>query len=381
MARSYESPITQYFDAVLVDASAAKAPQRCSPRRIVEISKEQFDDFRKNPDKTYSFIGESTGYCRIGRLGEVNCLLVMPEGGRDGMLVLTNGSNRAEKVAYLPFARDKIQQERYYSLAEHNRKLIALVEQYATEAVRNQVEGQAVILVEQLRNNTDDSNLDEDLFIEMLSERPEIASGEWTEDAIYLDIAEEFLQMEDNSQFIPLSTTEFDIMCAKHKLWLLNSGGERADFSDRLLRDIDMAKLSLDKAIFKNAKLVNCDMTYTSLIGAVFDGARIYNCRCTWLLAPNASFRGAQIKGTDLQWGTLSQADLTDAVFRNCAADAVQMLDSCLARTTFFDMNAEAIDMSGSYFDERQWRESRIEAVNPSSELESTEQGMTMSGM
>lgn len=145
MANSYETPVTRYFDAVLVDASTAKAPQRCSARRIVEISKEQFEEFRKAPDKTYSFLGENSGYCRLGSYGEVDCLLLIPEGGRDGMLVLTDGTNRADKVAYMPFARDILRQERYFALSEYNRVMADLVEKYAIAAVENQIDGKVII--------------------------------------------------------------------------------------------------------------------------------------------------------------------------------------------------------------------------------------------
>lgn len=355
MAKSYETSVSRYFDAVLVDASAAKVPQRCSARRVVEISKEQFEEFRKNPDRAYSFIGENTGYSRLGSYGEVDCLLVMPEGGRDGMLVLTNGSNRADKVAHLPFARDILRQEQYFTLSEYNRKMAALVDRYATSAVENQVDGQVIINVPQLKKDVEHSDFDENMFLEMLSERPEIGMAEWTEDAIYVAVAEEYLRMEDDSNLVPVSQQEFEIMCAKHKLWLLDSGGEQADFSGRLLRELDMTRLSLDNAIFKGAKLSGCDMTYTSLKGANFDEARIYNCKCTWMVASDATFRETKFKGSDLAMATLRRTNLYSAQIRDCFVDDLDLADSCVDRTDFCMVPMREIKMHDCCYDEQQW--------------------------
>lgn len=358
--KSYETPATRYFDAVLVDASTAKVPQRCSARRIVEISKEQFEEFRKAPDKTYSFLEENTGYCRLGSYGEMDCLLVLPEDGRDGMLVMTNGTNQADKVAYMPFARDILRQERYFALSEYNRFMAELVEKYATAAVENQIDGKVIINLPQLKKDVQYYDFDERMFVEMLSERPEIAIVEWSEEAYYVAVAHEFLRMEDDSDLIPLSQQEFEIMCAKHKLWLLDSGGEQADFSGRLLRKLDMTRISLDNAIFKGAKLTDCEMTYSTMKNANFDGTKIYNCRYNWIVATDASFRGTKFLGSDLANTKLNRSNLCEAVFRDCFVNGLDLTDSCVDRTDFCMIPTEEINMTDCCFDEKQWQNTGI---------------------
>lgn len=353
--KSYETPATGYFDAVLVDASAAKAPQRCSARRIIEIPKEQFEEFRKAPDKTYSFLEENAGYCHLGSYGEMDCLLVMPEDGRDGILVMTNGTNRADKVAYMPFARDILRQERYFALSEYNRVMADLVEKYAAAAVENQIDGKVIINLQQLKKDVDHSDFDENMFMEMLSERPEIAIVEWAEEAYYVAVAHEYLRMEDDSDLVPLSQQEFEVMCAKHKLWLLDSGGEQADFSGRLLRELDMTRISLDNAIFKGAKLADCEMTYSSLKNANFDGAKIYNCRCNWVVATDASFRETKFLGSDLANAKLNRSNLFGAILRDCFVDDLDLSDSCVDRTDFCMVPMREIKMHDCCFDEQQW--------------------------
>ena len=353
--KSYETPATKYFDAVMVDASAAKAPQRCSARRIVEIPKEQFEAFRKAPDKTYSFLEENSSYCRLGSYGEMDCLLVMPEDGRDGILVMTNGTSQADKVAYMPFARDILRQERYFALSEYNRVMADLVEKYATAAVENQIDGKVIINMQKLKKDVEHSDFDENMFMEMLSERPEIAIVEWAEEAYYVAVAHEYLRMEDDSDLVPLSQQEFEVMCAKHKLWLLDSGGEQADFSGRLLRDLDMTRISLDNAIFKGSKLSDCELTYSSLKNANFDGAKIYNCRCNWVVATDASFRETKFLGSDLANAKLNRSNLFGAVLRDCFVDDLDLSDSCVDRTDFCMVPMREIKMHDCCFDEQQW--------------------------
>ena len=359
MAKSYEVS-TQYFDACLVDASAAKTPQRCSAQRVVEIPKEQFEEFCKNPDRTYSFIGENAGFNRLGRFGEVDCILVMPEGGRDGMLVLTNGTNRAEKVAHLPFARDILRQERHFSLSEFNRKMADLVERYATSAVENQIDGKILINLQQLKKDMAHSDFDENLFMEMLSERPEIGLVEWAEEAIYVAVAHEYLRIEDDSNLTPLSQQEFEVMCAKHKLWLLDAGGVQADFSGRLLRELDMSRLSLDNAIFTNAKLADCNLTYTSLKNANFDGTRVYNCTCNWMTATDATFRETKFLGCDLECATLTRTNLSHAMIRDCMVDGLNLSESCIDGTDFCMIPTREMNLAHCSFDEQRWKDTGI---------------------
>ena len=152
-----------------------------------------------------------------------------------------------------------------------------------------------------------------DLLCEMLYERPEIAGVELCGDEVYVTVAPEYAVHEDDSKLRALTQTEVDIICALHTLWLNNAGGEQADFTDCLLKDINLTSRNLNYAVFTGAKLVNCMMYDAKLNTSSFDGAKIQNCQLINAQAEHCSFRNAFIVMTDMDAANTKHSNFTGA--------------------------------------------------------------------
>ena len=152
-----------------------------------------------------------------------------------------------------------------------------------------------------------------DLLCEMLYERPEISGVELCGDEVYVTVAPEYAVHEDDSKLRALTQTEVDIICALHTLWLNNAGGEQADFTDCLLKDINLTSRNLNYAVFTGAKLVNCMMYDAKLNTSTFDGAKLQSCQLINAQAEHCSFRNAFIVMTDMDAASTKHSNFTGA--------------------------------------------------------------------
>ena len=147
--------------------------------------------------------------------------------------------------------------ELYPAMQDAVHDLVALVEEYSNMAVERQCDGafrrnyQEVNAHHAFRNHTDQ------LFVKMMSTRPEISFAEYDGVTYYFEIAPEYRLEEEHSECRILSQEEVDIMCAKHFLYLHDSGGEQANFSGCLLRNINLSGRKLNGAVFDGAELID----------------------------------------------------------------------------------------------------------------------------
>ena len=150
-----------------------------------------------------------------------------------------------------------------------------------------------------------------DLLCEMLYERPEIAGVELCDDEVYVTVAPDYAVYENNTNYHVLNQEQVDVICALHTLWLNNVGGEQADFTDCLLKDINLTSRNLNYAVFTGAKLVNCMMYDAKLNTSIFDGAKIQNCQLINAQAEHCSFRNAFIVMTDMDTANTKHSNFT----------------------------------------------------------------------
>ena len=108
----------------------------------------------------------------------------------------------------------------------------------------------------------------------MLSERPEIAEVDYDyeNDTVSVALADEHIRFTDENGMRYLTEQDIEIMCAKHILWLNDEGGEQADFSNCVIRGMDLSRRNLNQAIFDGAKISNtqlysAELCYASCVG------------------------------------------------------------------------------------------------------------------
>ena len=198
-------------------------------------------------------------------------------------------------------------------LTEFVDRMIRITDELVDQIKTGQLDGEFHFHQNSLQSAAAGETVSLELLCEMLYERPEISGVELCGDEVYVTVAPEYAVQEDDSKLRALTQTEVDIICAFHTLWLNNAGGEQADFTDCLLKDINLTSRNLNYAVFTGAKLVNCMMYDAKLNTSIFDGAKIQNCQLINAQAEHCSFRNAFIVMTDMDAANTKHSNFTGA--------------------------------------------------------------------
>ena len=185
-------------------------PQRKEPEikaqpweieRTVELPPGEFRFFKEHLLKDQSFIAECAESLHMDSSGVTHGMLVLCEGIDDGILVNSEGFAYARYAAYLSGARTLSLMNRYPALRDFCVQMDNLVDKYVQQALARQEDGQFCLSysdidaeVEKGVFNEDLSAFDWQLFLDMLSERPEFDEVENAPNEIYFTIAPEFVQ-------------------------------------------------------------------------------------------------------------------------------------------------------------------------------------------
>ena len=167
----------------------------------VELPPGEFRKFKEDLLQAQPFIMEHANDLYVDNSGLTHGMLVLCEGIDDGILVNSEGFAYARYAAYLSGARTLSLMNRYPSLHDFCVGMDSLVEKYVKQALAGQEDGGFTLSysdldaeVEQRVYDEDMVNFDRQLFLDMLSERPEFDEVETTQNEIYLTIAPEFVQ-------------------------------------------------------------------------------------------------------------------------------------------------------------------------------------------
>ena len=167
----------------------------------VELPPGEFRKFKEDLLQAQPFIMEHANDLYVDNSGLTHGMLVLCEGIDDGILVNSEGFAYARYAAYLSGARTLSLMNRYPSLHDFCVGMDSLVEKYVQQALAGQEDGSFTLSysdldaeVERRVHDEDMVNFDRQLFLNMLSERPEFDEVETTQNELYLTIAPEFVQ-------------------------------------------------------------------------------------------------------------------------------------------------------------------------------------------
>ena len=167
----------------------------------VELPPGEFRKFKEDLLQAQPFIMEHASEMYMDEHGVTHGMLVLCAGIDDGILVNSEGFAYARYAAYLSGARTLSLMNRYPSLHDFCVGMESLVEKYVQQALAGQEDGSFTLSysdldaeVERRVYDEDMVNFDRQLFLDMLSERPEFDEVETTQNEIYLTIAPEFVQ-------------------------------------------------------------------------------------------------------------------------------------------------------------------------------------------
>lgn len=335
--------------------------------KVVELSEAEYAEFRQNLLESYDFIREHTNRLSVNN-GVSRCLLVLDEGGDDGILVRSEGYDCARYTSYLPNARQALLLDRHPSLEAYIQNICGLVDRYCKQAVDSQLDGESRIRYSDVKYDSSDDQFDEELFMCMMTERPEIETIDFDSDEYIVTIASDYLQTEPPLR--ELEKYDVDLICAKHLLWLNDAGGEQADFSGCCIRDLNLSGKNLVNAIFDGAKLVEVNLADAELCFSSFQNTRFYDCKAVSIDADEANFKGSEFIRCDFDDADFMHGNFTDARFIDCSAVDANFGNSCLDGTDFGNIDYGEIKRDNVSCDEKEWLEadSQIESNREMSE-------------
>ncbi len=265
--------------------------------------------------------------------------------------------------------------EEFPALTAFVERMIRITDEMVDQIKECQLDGEYRFYANCFDVAADGEPADFDLFMEMLAERPEISDVDfYDEDELYVILKPEFATYEDDSHRRKLTQSEVDVICAKHTLWLNGNDGERADFTDCLLKGIDFSKRELDQAIFAGAKLVDCNFHEAKLNGADFTKVKMYYCCAVHMQAKSSSFKSAFIQMCDLSVANLLHSNFSQTIFSNSDGGHSNMSYCCFDGTFLEGLSSYGADMSNASENEASWlanqRKSGLKIYNPTRKKE-----------
>ncbi len=243
--------------------------------------------------------------------------------------------------------------DRYPSLEKYAREMARLADRYTEQALETELNGECRIRFQDVEKSARGIRTDRSLFTEMLSERDEIAWIRREDEGCSVTVAEPYIGKELPHR--ELSEADVEIMCAKHVLWLNDIGGERADFTGCLIKDVALQNKNLLSAIFGGAKLVNVNMRNTSLCFSDFKGARFYGCDLSGAIAEECEFSGARLSGTKLDGAIFSHSNFTGVKAYDCSAAGASLNRCCMENADLGNIDRRDLRMNGTSDNEEEW--------------------------
>lgn len=235
----------------------------------------------------------------------------------------------------------------YFSLKEMCEFVSAKVDESVANAVRFQDDGTYNLSLEKVRSDRGNTIWSDELFMEMLSERDEIAHIDFNYDDsdnnIFVTLADEYIQRDDKP-YHEITENEMELILAKHILWKNHQGGERADLSDCLLKNCDLSRKKLEGAIFDRSKFSNVNLNYTTFDHSSFKETVFLNCDGFMMSAEESDFTDARLAWCSFNHANMSCSRYKGALFENCNLYNADMSNSYLADADFKDMDMRNVN-------------------------------------
>lgn len=313
-------------------------PEQCMVEKTIELTGAEFEYFKTHLLEDTDFLIENREAMGYSKDGVRHCLLVMSTEGDDGILVDAQGSNYARYSAYFPNARQVLLLGQYQSLSDFAKEMHGHAENAVRKVLENQTDGSYYLKPTDFPDPISNPLFDHNLLGEMLSERSEFSSVETMSDEILVAVAPEYQIKEiDLSNHRELTKEDVEIMLAKHMLFLRDAGGERANFSDCVMRDMDLTRAVFNNAIIGNAIFIDCNLTEADLNFASAQGAVFKDCDLSHFYGDEADFSNAKFIGCDLHQALTMHANYTEAEFNGCNVERTLLEGCCLAQAEWIN--------------------------------------------
>ena len=351
-------------------------PSECEIERVIRLTDSEFAMFQQTLLADYDFLHENADLMRVEN-GVTHCLLVVGETFEDGILVNSEGSSYARYAAYFPNAKSflltqgqtqqAVQTEAPAIEAPHvtgispallayGEKMNKIIDKAVLEALECHEDSTYMLSLTEIRDANDFELFDEELFMDMLRERPEIAEMEGGDlGDILVTLTPEAITAHDLSKMRVLTQDDVEIMYAKHILFNHSEGGEKADFSGCRLTNLDLRHMQLNGADFTGALLENVRMNDAGLCFCVFRDAKLVGCNLNSAIAEEADFCGATFTECKVKNCIFTHSNFAHTSFQDTDLWMSSFADCCIENSSIMDTETEGVDLSDTSDDEESW--------------------------
>ena len=353
-------------------------PSECEIEKVIHLSDSDFARFQQTLLDNYDFLHENADLMRVED-GVTHCLLVVGETFEDGILVNSEGSDYARYAAYFPNAksflltqgqtRQVVQAEApaeaaspsavggvSAALLAYGERINKIIDKAILEALECHDGSTYLLSLTEIRDANKFELFDEELFMDMLRERPEIVEMEGGDlGDILVTLSPDAIIQHDLSKLRVLTQDDVEIMYAKHILFNYGEGGEKADFSNCRLTNLDMRHMQLNGADFTGALLENVRMNDAGLCFCVFRDAKLVGCNLNGAVAEESDFCGATFTECKMRNGIYTHSNFAHTSFQDTDLWMSSFASCCIENTHIMDTETEGVDLSNTSEDEENW--------------------------
>ncbi|MBP3672905.1 MAG: pentapeptide repeat-containing protein [Oscillospiraceae bacterium] len=364
--------------AIFRRKEACFEPSECEIEKVIHLSDSDFARFQQMLLDNYDFLHENAELMRVEN-GVTHCLLVVGETFEDGILVNSEGSDYARYAAYFPNAKSflvtqgqtqqVVQAEAPVEAASpsavggvsaallaYGERMNKIIDKAILEALECHDGSTYLLSLTEIRDANKFELFDEELFMDMLRERPEIVEMEGGDlGDILVTLSPDSIIQHDLSKMRVLTQDDVEIMYAKHILFNHDEGGEKADFSGCRLTNLDMRHMQLNGADFTGALLEDVRMNDAGLCFCTFRDAKLVGCNLNGAVAEESDFCGATFTECKLRNGIFTHSNFAHTSFQDTDLWMSDLRSCCIENSSIMDTETEGVNLSGTSEDEQGW--------------------------
>lgn len=317
----------------------------CYVSKVIELEKEQYDYFKNHLLDEHQFLIDNRDLMGVDSQNVTNALLVLCKDREDGYLVDAEGASYARYTAHLPDARKLYNLERYLSLGNYMTDMIKVADECVSRVLKGQEDGRYSIKISNLKQDFKMDSIDENLLLDMLSEREEISIKDCYDGVISVDVMPEYLNHAEQTNLKVISPQELETVLAKHYLWLHDEyGGVQADLRGHYIEDFCFDRRDLCSAVLDGAKFVNCSFWNTSMCSAECAETEFNSCNMMDITAEECNFYGAKFRDCRMDRGVYTHSNFQCAKFIQNDMSGVSLMNSCIADADWVDNETSSLD-------------------------------------
>ena len=247
-------------------------------------------------------------------------------------------------------------------LKDFEKRVTQKVEDIIKQAIKENKFGIQIIDYSDFTEELDNDLNIVELVSDILSSRDEVDNYEENHSRIMLILKPQYYNIDENREYDKKYSdedfTDIEIMCAKHVLWIYDADdGERGNFSNAMVTNIDFDDKNLCSADLSNALFINCSFKNASLCDADFSNSTFINCNFTGVVAEGSYQIETKYINCDLTNAYFTAPNFKNAEIKTSEMEKSSFMNCCLENIVVKDSNINRANTRNVCYDELEWNE------------------------